>query len=86
MTNRTAATRYARALLDVTLQEKVDPRQVEAELAGFVDLFAHNETLKKVLLNPAVPAPRKRAAVAQIARQAAVIDGRREAARPSRRA
>ena len=70
MTNRTAAARYARALLDVTLQERVDPAQVESELAAFVDLFASNETLNKVLLNPAVPAPRKRAAIAEIARQA----------------
>ncbi len=72
MTNRTAATRYARALLDVTLQEKADPVQVEHELAAFVDLFAQNDTLKKVLLNPAVPAPRKRSAIAEIAKQAAV--------------
>jgi F-type H+-transporting ATPase subunit delta len=72
MTNRTAATRYARALLDVTLQEKVDPLQVENELAAFVDLFAQNDTLKKVLLNPAVPAPRKRSAIAEIAKQAGV--------------
>ncbi|MGE3176740.1 MAG: ATP synthase F1 subunit delta [Vicinamibacterales bacterium] len=69
MTNRTAATRYARALLDVALAEKVDPVQVEQELAAFVDLFAQDETLRKVLLNPAVPAPRKRAAVAEIAKQ-----------------
>lgn len=69
MTNRTAASRYARALLDVTLQEKVDPAQVETELAAFVALFADHDTLKKVLLNPAVPAPRKRAAVAEIAKQ-----------------
>lgn len=71
MTNRTAASRYARALLDVTLQEKVDPATVETELAAFVALFAEHDTLKKVLLNPAVPAPRKRAAVAEIAKQSA---------------
>ena len=73
MTNRTAATRYARALLDVTLQEKVDPTQVERELASFVDLFSQNDTLKKVLLNPAVPAPRKRSAIAEIAKQAGAV-------------
>jgi F-type H+-transporting ATPase subunit delta len=43
---------------------------VESEIAAFVDLFARQEMLQKVLLNPAVPAPRKRAAVAEIARQA----------------
>lgn len=72
MTNRTAATRYARALLDVALQEKVDLSHVESELAALVDLFASHDTIKKVLLNPAVPAPRKGAAVAEIARLAAV--------------
>jgi F-type H+-transporting ATPase subunit delta len=72
MTNRTAATRYARALLDVTLQEQVDPVNVERELAAFVDLFDQHATLKKVLLNPAVPAPRKRSAIAEIAKQAGV--------------
>jgi F-type H+-transporting ATPase subunit delta len=72
MTNRMAASRYARALLDVALQEKVDPTQVETELAAFADLIERNETLKKVLLNPAVPAPRKRAAIAEVVRQADV--------------
>ena len=43
--------------------------QVEGELAAFVDLFSADETLKKVMLNPAVPSPRKRAAIAEIARR-----------------
>jgi len=72
MTNRTAATRYARALLDVALHERVDPSLVESELAAFTALFASDQTLRKVLLNPAVPTPRKRAAIAEIARQASV--------------
>jgi F-type H+-transporting ATPase subunit delta len=72
MTNRTAATRYARALLDVALHEGVDPALVESELAAFAALFDGDETLRKVLLNPAVPAPRKRSAIAEITRQAAV--------------
>ena len=70
MTNRTAATRYARALLDVALQEKVDLASVERELAAFTTLFTSDDTVKKVLLNPAVPAPRKGAAVAEIATRA----------------
>lgn len=74
MTNRTAAARYARALLDVALQEKVDLNRIESELVGFVDLFASNDTIKKVLLNPAVPAPRKGAAVEQIAGRAGATD------------
>jgi F-type H+-transporting ATPase subunit delta len=74
MTNRTAANRYARALLDVSLKEAVDPTQVESELASIVGLFEQNQTLQKVLLNPAVPAPRKQSAVAEIARQASLLD------------
>jgi F-type H+-transporting ATPase subunit delta len=74
MTNRTAANRYARALLDVALKETVDLTQLDAELAAIVDLFEQNQTLQKVLLNPAVPAPRKRSAVAEIASQAALSD------------
>lgn len=72
MTNKTAATRYARALLDVAVQEKADLDKVEQELAGFVDLLAKHPTLEKVMLNPAVPVPRKRAAVAELTRAAAV--------------
>ena len=68
MTNRTAASRYARALLDVALHEKIDPVQVGGELSAFVELFARDETLKRVMLNPAIPASRKRSAIAEIAR------------------
>ena len=70
MTNRTAATRYARALLDVAIQEKSDLEAIERELASFVDLFADHPALEKVLLNPAVPVPRKRAAVVELTRTA----------------
>ena len=62
MTNSTAATRYARALLDVAVREKADVDQIERELASFVDLFAQYPALERVFLNPVVPAPRKRAA------------------------
>ena len=67
MTSKAAATRYARALFDVALKEKTDLQQIEAQLAGFVKLFAEHPALAKVLLNPAVPVPRKRAAVAELA-------------------
>jgi len=66
VTNKTAATRYARALLDVGVKENADLEQVEQELAQFVDLFKQNPLLEKVLLNPAVPVPRKRAAMAEL--------------------
>ncbi|MBM3770254.1 MAG: ATP synthase F1 subunit delta [Acidimicrobiia bacterium] len=70
MSNRTAAARYARALLDVALQEQTDLAQIESQLAAIVYLFASHDAAKKVLLNPAVPATRKGAAVAAIANQA----------------
>jgi F-type H+-transporting ATPase subunit delta len=66
VTNKTAATRYARALFDVAVKEKADLEQIERELAEFAALFTQYPLLEKVLLNPAVPVPRKRAAVADL--------------------
>jgi F-type H+-transporting ATPase subunit delta len=70
VTNRTAAIRYARALLDVALKERADLQAIESELSAFVNLFKAHPTLGKVLLNPAVPVPRKRSAVAEIVKVA----------------
>jgi F-type H+-transporting ATPase subunit delta len=66
VTNKTAATRYARALLDVAVKEQANLEQIEDELSQFADLFKQYPLLEKVLLNPAVPVPRKRAAVADL--------------------
>lgn len=66
MTNKTAALRYARALLDVAVKEHADLEQIDADLSEFVALFEQHPALAKVLLNPAVPTPRKRAAVADL--------------------
>jgi F-type H+-transporting ATPase subunit delta len=66
LTPKAAAHRYARALFDVALSEKLDLFEIEQRLAAFADLLAQHETLAKVLFNPAVPAPRKQAAVAQL--------------------
>jgi F-type H+-transporting ATPase subunit delta len=70
VTNKTAAIRYARALLDVAVKEKADLEQIERELAQFAALFTQYPLLEKVLINPAVPVPRKRAAVADLLAQA----------------
>ena len=59
MTNRTVAARYARALFDVSVKQH-DLRQVETDLMGFSGLLAGPEMLGRVLLNPAVPTPRKK--------------------------
>jgi F-type H+-transporting ATPase subunit delta len=79
VTSRTAALRYARALFDVAVKENQPSgasaqaaalQVIDEQLAFFVDLLEQHPVLAKVLLNPAVPAPRKRAAVAELVRQA----------------
>ena len=70
MTNRTAGNRYARALLDVAVHERGDLEQIAGQLADIVDLFARNPLLEQVMLNPAVPAPRKRAAMIELTSRA----------------
>lgn len=62
MTSRAAATRYARALFDVVLREG-DVERADTELSAFSTLISSNAALHKALTNPAVPTPRKRAAV-----------------------
>jgi F-type H+-transporting ATPase subunit delta len=57
--------RYARALLDVSIEEG-DPRKVEQELLAFRDLLSHHQELSRVLSNPAVPVGRKRAVVSEL--------------------
>jgi len=70
MSNKTAAIRYARALFDVALKEQADLLRVEQELAAFNTLFDNQPTLQKVLLNPAVPVPRKREAMVKLTERA----------------
>jgi F-type H+-transporting ATPase subunit delta len=69
VTNKTAAKRYARALLDVAVRENADLERIERELTEFANLFKQYPLLEKVLLNPAVPMPRKRLAVADVLAQ-----------------
>jgi F-type H+-transporting ATPase subunit delta len=73
VTNRTAATRYARALLDVAIKEKADLSQIEIDLAGFVALVDSTPALAKALLNPVVPAERKRATVEAIVARSPMV-------------
>jgi F-type H+-transporting ATPase subunit delta len=74
MTSRTAATRYAKALMEVASKEApqggID--KVAEELDAFAALVSNNPALSRVLTNPAVPAPRKRAAVAELTKLAGV--------------
>ena len=62
MSTRASAARYARALLDVVIQEGT-PEQVEQELTGFAALVARTPQLQKVFANPALPVSAKRGIV-----------------------
>ena len=69
MTPRGAALRYARALFDV-VQKEGDIQQVGRELSGFNAVVSGHDLLSRVLVNPAIPAARKRAVVEQLLAQA----------------
>jgi F-type H+-transporting ATPase subunit delta len=63
VTARGSATRYARALFDVALRERADLDTLQQELTGFAALVTSHEVLERALMNPAVPAVKKRAVV-----------------------
>jgi F-type H+-transporting ATPase subunit delta len=66
MTSRTAATRYARALFDVAVQEKLDLDEIAGKLGEFDELLRQHPALAKLLFNPAIPTSRKRATVGEL--------------------
>ena len=70
MTNRTAASRYARALIEVASSERADLDRIHEELVGFEALLHAYPELEHVLTSPAIPAARKRAAVGDLTRRA----------------
>jgi F-type H+-transporting ATPase subunit delta len=73
VTSRGAATRYARALFDITLTEKRELEPAFEDLRGFATLVADHASLGRALTNPAIPASRKRAVVeALLARSGAM--------------
>lgn len=65
MTTRGSATRYARALLDVAIEEAIT-EQAEQDLAQVAELFAGHAELRSTLTHPAVPAARKRALITEL--------------------
>jgi F-type H+-transporting ATPase subunit delta len=73
MTNRSAASRYARALFDVAVKEQADLDRIEQQLADFIELLGQHATLEQALLNPVVPAPRKRAALAELVERLGLV-------------
>jgi F-type H+-transporting ATPase subunit delta len=69
-----AASRYARALADLAFDPKrgADPQGVAGELALFADALEASSDLRNVLMSPAVAPARKRAVVAQLAKQGGI--------------
>jgi F-type H+-transporting ATPase subunit delta len=63
-----AASRYARALVDVATARgaELEPRQVSEQLRDFGDALRSATELRHILLSPAVPPARKRAVVGRI--------------------
>ncbi len=87
------AIRYARALADVVLDKKLDPRQTEQELNALANLVESAPVLRTVWENPSVEAEQKHAVLDAIASRvgasrmvrnfvALLIDHRRIAALP----
>ena len=68
MSRRTSATRYARALLDVAIQES-DPAKIERDLSSFVTMVESSAELKRALLSPRVPPDRRRSLVTALLEQ-----------------
>ena len=86
MTSRGAATRYARALFDVTQTEGKDLLQTQRDLGDFARLVAENESLQRVLTEPRdsrLTQARRRGTVDCPCRFASA--GRRQAAADARR-
>jgi len=65
MSTRASATRYARALFDVALQEG-SLEQADNDLTTFVNLVESHPELQRVLVSPAVPAVRKHALLQEL--------------------
>jgi F-type H+-transporting ATPase subunit delta len=61
VTARTSATRFARALFDVALKEHADLDAIQQQLSGLNGLVGGHAGLHRVLMNPSVPAAKKRA-------------------------
>ena len=65
MTTRTSATRYARALLDVSLEESTADKAAQ-DLQQIGQLLQRFPELQRAFTNPAIPAARKRALVEEL--------------------
>lgn len=63
------ASRYARALVDVVLEQKIDGEAARQQLQTMVNAVAESDELRRVWESPAVTAEQKRAVLDAIVRQ-----------------
>jgi F-type H+-transporting ATPase subunit delta len=71
MSLRTSATRYAKALLYVAIQES-DPAAIERDLTGIVDAMRQHDDLRRAMTSPGVPQTARVKVVNAVAAQAGV--------------
>ena len=69
MSVRTSAARYARVLLEVSIEE-ADAAAVERELTAFASMIDSHDDLKRVLFSPSVPTTVRKQIVAAIGAKA----------------
>lgn len=67
------ASRYARALVDVVLDDKIDPAVATEQLKAFVHAVKQSVELRRVWESPAVLPEQKRAVLDAIAREAGAV-------------
>jgi len=60
-------------LFDITLAEQRDLTEANRQLTDLARLFSETAALARVLTNPAIPAPRKRAVVEQLLARAGTL-------------
>jgi F-type H+-transporting ATPase subunit delta len=75
MTSRAAAARYARALFDVVLAERADPRETARQLGELTGLIAGHDALLRALTHPAIPAAKKKAVLEEVLAHTGQLQG-----------
>ena len=74
MSVRTSANRYAKALFDVSLQEKADLTKIAEDLSAFSELLASNSELMRAAARVGVADAARKAMMTQIADRLGVAD------------
>lgn len=67
------ASRYARALVDVVIEQKIDTASAMQQLQDMVAAVSNSQELRMVWESPAIPAAQKRAVLDAIARQSGTL-------------